>query len=384
MDYELSDEQKQVRDEVRRFAENEIAPIAGEYDREEKYPHDLIETAGEMGMLGATIPAEYGGAGYSTLETVIISEELFAVDPGVGLCVASTGFGAEAIIAAGTDDQKERFLPPVARGDAIMGAAISEPDTGSDVSSVSTRAEKDGDEWVINGNKMWITNGSVGDYFVVLCQTDPDAEGRYNGFSQIIVESDRDGFTAEKITGKLGIRASDTAELLLDDVRVPEENLLGTEGAGFLQQMQFFDATRTGVAAQGVGIAKGALERALDYAKEREQFDRPIGDFQAIQHKLADMHTTTEAARQLTYKSAWSVDNKEDQLTTLASMAKEYASRVAVEVADEAVQIHGGAGYVDDFDVERFYRDAKITQIYEGTSEIQKNVIARELLGKGF
>ena len=384
MDYELSDEQKQIRDEVRRFAENEIAPIAGEYDREEKYPHDLIETAGEMGMLGATIPAEYGGAGYSTLETAIISEELFAVDPGIGLCVASTGFGAEAIIAAGTDEQKEEFLPPIASGDAIMGAAISEPDTGSDVSSVSTRAEKDGDEWVINGNKMWITNGSVGDFFVVLCKTDPDADGRYNGFSQIIVESDRDGFTAEKITGKLGIRASDTAELLLDDVRVPEENLVGTQGAGFLQQMQFFDATRTGVAAQGVGIAKGALERALDYAKEREQFGRPIGDFQAIQHKLAEMQTQIEAARQLTYKSAWSVDNKEEQLTTLASMAKEYASRVAVEVADEAVQIHGGAGYVDDFDVERFYRDAKITQIYEGTTEIQKNVIAREMLGKGF
>jgi alkylation response protein AidB-like acyl-CoA dehydrogenase len=384
MDYELSDEQKQIRDEVRRFAENEIAPIAGEYDREEKYPHDLIETAGEMGMLGASIPVEYGGAGYSTLETAIIIEELFAVDPGVGLCVASTGFGGEAIVASGTDEQKEEYLPPVASGDAIMGAAISEPDTGSDVASISTRAEKDGDEWVINGNKMWITNGSIGDFFVVLCQTDPDAEGHYNGFSQIIVESDRDGFTAEKITGKLGIRASDTAELILDDVRVPEENLLGTQGAGFLQQMQFFDATRTGVAAQGVGIAKGALERALDYAKEREQFDRPIGDFQAIQHKLADMKTTTEAARQLTYKSAWSVDNKNEQLTTLASMAKEYASRIAVEVADEAVQIHGGAGYVDDFDVERFYRDAKITQIYEGTSEIQKNVIAREMLGKGF
>ncbi|WP_435078129.1 acyl-CoA dehydrogenase family protein [Halococcus sp. AFM35] len=384
MDYELSDEQKQIRDEVRRFAENEIAPIAGEYDREEKYPHDLIETAGEMGMLGASIPVEYGGAGYSTLETAIVIEELFAVDPGIGLCVASTGFGCEAIVEAGTEEQKQKYLPSVANGDAITGAAISEPDTGSDVSSVSTRAEKDGDEWVINGNKMWITNGSVGDFFVVLCKTDPDAEGRYNGFSQIIVESDRDGFTAEKITGKLGIRASDTAELILDDVRVPEENLLGTQGAGFLQQMQFFDATRTGVAAQGVGIAKGALERALDYAKEREQFGRPIGDFQAIQHKLAEMNTQIEAARQLTYKSAWSVDNKEEQLTTLASMAKEYASRVAVETADEAVQIHGGAGYVDDFDVERFYRDAKITQIYEGTSEIQKNVIAREMLGKGF
>ena len=384
MDYALSEKQRQIRDEVRRFAENEIAPIASEYDREEKYPHDLIDTAAEMGMLGASIPIEYGGAGYSTLETALVIEELFAVDPGIGLCVSSTGFGSEAIREFGTDEQKEAYLRPLANGDAIMGAAISEPDTGSDVSSVSTRAEKKGDEWVIDGNKMWITNGSVGDFFVVLCKTDPDAEGRYNGFSQIIVEADREGFTAEKITGKLGIRASDTAELLLDGVRVPEENLLGTRGAGFLQQMQFFDETRTGVAAQGVGIAKGALERALEYAQEREQFGRPIGDFQAIQHKLADMHTTTEAARQLTYKSAWSVENTNEQLTTLASMAKEYTSRIAVEVADEAVQIHGGSGYVDDFDVERFYRDAKITQIYEGTSEIQKNVIARELLGKDF
>jgi alkylation response protein AidB-like acyl-CoA dehydrogenase len=271
----------------------------------------------------------------------------------------------------------------VATGDAIMGAAISEPDTGSDVSSVSTRARKDGDEWVINGTKMWITNGSVGDYFVVLCETDPDVEGRYNGFSQILVEADRDGFETEKITGKLGIRASDTAELVLDDVRVPESNLVGTRGTGFLQLMQFFDETRTGVAAQGVGIACGAAERALAYAQDREQFGQSISEFQAIQHKLAEMFTEIEAARQLAYKSAWSVDNADDQLTQLASMAKEKAFRVAVETADEAVQIHGGAGYVNDFDVERFYRDAKITQIYEGTTEIQKNIIARELLGKG-
>jgi len=384
MDFEFSSEQEQLRDEVRRFAENEIRPVATEYDVAEEFPHDVVDAAAEMGLTGAGIPMEYGGAGYSTLEVAMIVEELFAADPGIGLSITATAFGADAIEAFGTEDQKERFLEPVARGDAIMGAAISEPDVGSDVSAVSTRAEKDGDEWVIDGNKMWITNGSVGDHFVVLCDTDPDAEDRYAGFSQIVVESDRDGFEADKIEGKLGIRASDTAELIFDDVRVPEENLIGEEGAGFLQQMQFFDDTRTAVAAQGVGIAKGAAERALDYAGEREQFGRPIGDFQAIQHKLAEMYTQTEAARMLTYKSAWSVDNADEQLTTLASMAKEFASRVAVEVADEAVQIHGGAGYVNDFDVERFYRDAKITQIYEGTTEIQKNVIARELQGKGF
>ncbi|WP_255169608.1 acyl-CoA dehydrogenase family protein [Natrononativus amylolyticus] len=383
MDFGLSDEQQQIREEVRRFADNEIRPVASEYDVEEKYPHEIVDKAAEMGLTGAYIPIEYGGAGYSILDTSIIVEELFAVDPGIALSIVASSFGCEAIMEFGTEEQKEEFLEPVALGEKISGAAISEPDTGSDVSSVSTSAEKDGDEWVVNGTKMWITNGTVGDFFVVLCKTNEDAPGRYNGFSQIIVESDRDGFSAEKITGKLGIRASDTAELIFDDVRVPEENLVGTQDAAFMQQMHFFDQTRTAVAAQGVGIAKGACEAALEYAQDREQFGKPISEFQAIQHKLADMHTKTEAARNLTYKASWNVDEGND-ITTLASMAKEYASRIAVDVADEAVQIHGGAGYVNDFPVERLYRDAKITQIYEGTTEIQKNIIARELLGKGF
>jgi acyl-CoA dehydrogenase len=384
MDFSLSEEQEQLREEVRRFAENEIRPVATEYDTEEKYPHEVMDKAADMGLLGAHFPMEYGGVGYTPLENALMIEELFAVDPGIALCVTSAGFGAEAIIEYGTEEQKDRFLPPITEGESVMGAAISEPDVGSDVSSVSTRAEKDGDEWVLNGNKMWITNGSVGDYFVVMCETDPDADDRYAGFSQIIVESHRDGFDADKITGKLGIRASDTAELILDDVRVPEENLVGTRGMGFLQLMQFFDETRTAVAAQGVGIAKGACEQALEYAQEREQFGRDISEFQAIQHKLADMHIQTEAARNLTYKSAWSVENESGQLTALASMAKEFGSRVATHCADEAVQIHGGAGFVNDHDVERLYRDSKITQIYEGTTEIQKNIVARELLGKGF
>jgi len=381
MDFALSDEQQAIRDEVRRFAENEIKPVATEYDREEKFPHEILEKSVEMGIPGATLPVEYGGAGYSPVDFAIIVEELFAADPGIGFSVSATTFGADAIVEFGTDEQKEEYLPPLAEGDAIMGAAISEPGAGSDVTAIDTRAEKDGDEWVINGNKMWISNGSVGDYFVVMCKTNPEAEDRYSGFSQVIVESDRDGFSSEKITGKLGIRASDTAELIFDDVRVPEENLVGTEGFGFLQLMQFFDVTRTMVAAQGVGIAKGAAERARDYAEEREQFGRPISDFQAIEHKIAEMFTDIEAARWLTYRSAWSIENESEQLTSLASMAKEYASRVAVDVANEAVQVHGGAGFVDDFDVSRFYRDAKITQIYEGTTEIQKNIIAREIFG---
>ncbi|OYR41221.1 acyl-CoA dehydrogenase [Halorubrum sp. Ib24] len=383
MEFQLTDEQRHLRDEVRKFADEEIRPVATEYDVAEEYPHEVMEKAAEMGLLAPHVPVEYGGVGYSSVENAILTEELFAADPGIGLCVSSAGFGAEALMEFGTEEQKERVLPEVTAGDAVMGSAISEPQAGSDVTSVETRAEKDGDEWVINGSKMWITNGTVADYFVVVCETDPEIDDRYSGYSQILVEGDRDGLTRDKITGKLGIRASDTAELRFDDVRVPEENLIGQRGMGFLQLMQFFDETRTAVAAQGVGIARGAAERALEYAEEREQFDRPISDFQAIKHKLAEMHTNTEAARWLTYRSAWAVDNESGDLTALASMAKEFASRVAVDVADEAVQVHGGAGFVNDHDVERLYRDAKITQIYEGTTEIQKNIIARELLDEG-
>ena len=385
MDFGLSQEQRQIREEVRRFAENEIAPVASEYDQAEEYPRAIVEEAAKLGLTAPHAPIEYGGVGYDSLEMAIITEELFAVDPGIGLCVTSAGFGSEAIVAFGTDDQKARFVEPVTKGEAVMGAAISEPQAGSDVTSISTTAEKDGDEWVINGNKMWITNGSVGDHFVVMCETDPEQDDRYMGYSQIVIESDRDGFSSEKITGKMGIRASDTAELIFDDVRVPEENLVGARGMGFPQLMQFFDETRTAVAAQGVGIAKGAAERAKDYTEEREQFGRPISEFQALRHDLAEMFTDIEAARQLTYKSAWAVENDDgSELTKLASMAKEYASRVAVDVTDKAVQLHGGAGYVNDHDVERLYRDAKITQIYEGTSHIQKNIIARELFDEGF
>jgi len=383
MEFQLTDEQKQLRDEVRKFADEEIRPVATEYDVEEEYPYEVMDKAADMGLLAPHVPVEYGGVGYTSLENAILTEELFAADPGIGLCVSSAGFGAEALMEFGTEDQKERVLPEVTAGDAVMGSAISEPQAGSDVTSVATRAEKDGDEWVINGSKMWITNGTVADYFVVVCETDPEIDDRYSGYSQILVEGDRDGLTRDKITGKLGIRASDTAELRFDDVRVPEENLIGQRGMGFLQLMQFFDETRTAVAAQGVGIARGAAERALEYAEEREQFGRSISDFQAIKHKLAEMHTNTEAARWLTYRSAWAVDNEAGDLTALASMAKEFASRVAVDVADEAVQVHGGAGFVNDHDVERLYRDAKITQIYEGTTEIQKNIIARELLDEG-
>ncbi|ELY50446.1 acyl-CoA dehydrogenase family protein [Natronolimnohabitans innermongolicus] len=380
MDFAIPSEQQAMLEEIRRFGENEIEPVAGEYDRDETYPHEIMDKAAEMGLLGSAFPVEYGGADYSMLERALMIEELFSIDPGIALCITSADFGSEAILEFGTEEQKERYLPPIAAGEAVMGAAISEPQAGSDVTSLTTRAEKSGDEWVINGNKMWITNGTIGDYFVVLCETDPDAESRHAGYSQLIVEADRDGFDADKISGKMGVRASPTAELILDDVRVPEANLVGTRGEGFYQQMQFFDETRVTVAAQGVGIATGAADRAREYAQEREQFDQAIAEFQAIQHKIAEMYTDIEAARQLTYKAAWAADRDDVDGTRYSSMAKEYGSRVAVDVANEAVQIHGGSGYVDDFAVERFYRDAKITQIYEGTTEVQKNIIARELL----
>ena len=379
MDFGLTDEQRAICEEVRRFAENEIAPVAAEHDRDETYPHEVMEKSVEMGLPGAHLPVEYGGAGYSSVEMALIVEELFAVDPGIAFCITAAAVGAAAITEFGPADQKERYLPPITAGESVMGAAISEPGAGSDVTAIETRAEKDGDEWVINGNKMWISNGSVGDYFIVMCETDPDVEDRYSGFSQIIVESNRDGFTAEKITGKLGIRASDTAELVLDDVRVPEENLVGTRGFGFLQLMRFFDVTRTMVAAQGVGIAKGAAERSLEYTQEREQFSKSISEFQAVQHKLADMDTKTEAARLLTHRAA-DRRMRGERYVKAAAQAKLYASEVSREVANEGIQIHGGYGYTTEFPAERFYRDAKLNEIYEGTSEVLRNTIADQLL----
>lgn len=382
MDFGLSTEQEALLEEVRRFGDNEIAPIAQDYDQAEQYPKDIVGQAAELDLTAPYLAEEYGGLGVDPLDYALIIEELFAIDPGIALCITSAGFGAMAIEEFGTAEQQETYLPPIAAGESVMGTAVSEPQAGSDVSAIETTAEDTGDEWVVNGRKMWITNGSVGDYFVVMCQTD-ETEDRYTGFSQLIIEADRDGFSSEKITGKLGVRASDTAELIFDDVRIPKENLVGTRGLGFMQLMEFFDNTRAMVAAQAVGIAKGANERALEYATEREQFGKQISEFQAIQHKLAEMHTKTEAARQLTYKAAWATGEQDETVTGLASMAKNYASQVAVDVTSDAIQIHGGSGYVVDYDVERFYRDAKITQIYEGTTEIQKNIIARELLGKG-
>ncbi|MGZ0747700.1 acyl-CoA dehydrogenase family protein [Haloparvum sp. AD34] len=379
MVFRLSDEQQAIRQAVREFGEAEIEAIAREHDEERKYPADLVDEAAKLDFIAPNIPREYGGAGMDTLSSTIITEELWRADPGIGSAIGSRGFGSNMINKYGDEWMKEEWLTKIAAGESACASAISEPAHGSNVAGMETRAEKDGDEWVLNGNKMWITNGTVADVAVVMAKTDPDA-GR-KGISAFLVPTDTDGFSAEKIDNKLGIRASDLAELLFDDVRIPEANLIGEENEGFYQLMDFFASGRVSVASQAVGAAQAALDAALEYATEREQFDQQISDFQAIQHKLAEMATNVEAARSLTYRAASYVEAGDDQLATkFASMAKLFASEHAVDVADEAIQVHGGAGFVTDHPVERYYRDARITKIYEGTSEIQKNIIADNIL----
>jgi alkylation response protein AidB-like acyl-CoA dehydrogenase len=379
MDFELSPEQEQIKKAARQFAEEHFPDHAREMDEEEAYPHELVQRAAKQGFVGATLPQEYGGAGVDLLTSVLVAEEFNAVDPGLAGAIGSVDFGTEAILQLGTEDQQQRFLSGVAEAETITGAAISEPEAGSDVAGATCRAERDGDEFVVNGTKMWITNGTVLDHMVTLVMTDPQAEDRHDRHSLLVIPSDAEGFTANKITGKLGIRASDTAEIQLDDVRVPEENLLGEPGEGFGYIMSFFNEARIGVAAQGVGIAKGCLEMARDYATQRRQFGQPIANFQAIQFKLAEMATKAEAARLMTYKAARHCDEGQP-VPEMSSKAKWYAGETAVECADECVQIHGGSGYVKEMDAERFYRDAKITEVYEGTKEIHKLIIARGLL----
>jgi alkylation response protein AidB-like acyl-CoA dehydrogenase len=279
----------------------------------------------------------------------------------------------------GRDEQKEKYLLPLTSGEAVMGSAITEPDAGSDVSAVRTTAVKDGNDYVINGNKIFITNGTVASYFMVICLTNPHDPSRHGRHSVILLESDREGFEANKLRHKLGIRASDTAELAFKDVRVPQKNLIGEEGKGFYQFMEFFNRTRIHVGAEGVGIARGAMEKAIKYAKERRQFGQTLGSFQAIQFKIAEMATLVRAARNLVYEAAWKAD-KGDPDRGLTAMAKWFAGETAVQVAEEAIQVHGGYGYMAEYDVERFYRDAKIIEIYEGTKEIEKLIIAGTLL----
>ncbi len=378
MDFELSEEQRMIQDMAFKFAVNEIAPVAREYDREEKYGREIWQKACEAGLLGACIPEEYGGPGYGLLETALITEQLSRIDLGLCLCVIASMFGSEHILFFGTEEQKKKYLPLIVRGEAISAGAFTEPDAGTDVAAIRTRAVKDGGDYVINGSKMFITNATICNFMCVFCVTNPEAEVKHKRQSIILVEADRPGVSVHKIKGKLGVRASDTGEITFDDVRVPQSNLIGQEGRGFYQLMHFFDVTRTTVAAQAVGLAQGALDKSLKYVQERHTFGRPLASNQAIQFQLAEMATRIELARTITYKAASLVDQAKTD-PTLNSMAKYYSGETAVWVCDKALQMHGGYGYIDEYDVQRFYRDAKILEIYEGAKEAEKMTIARRL-----
>jgi alkylation response protein AidB-like acyl-CoA dehydrogenase len=379
MSFRLTAEHEAIQQAVREFGEEEMRPVAREHDENKEYPEDLRRQAAQLDFVAPHIPEEYGGAGMDMLGRVVVTEELWRADPGIGSAIGSAGFGTSMILEYGDEWMKEEWLPRIASGDSASSTCISEPAHGSNVAGMETRAEKDGDEWVINGNKMWITNGTVADVAVVMAKTDP-GEG-HRGITAFLVPTETPGYESTKIDNKLGIRASDLGEIQLDDVRVPERNVVGEVDKGFYQLMDFFASGRTGVASQAVGAAQGALDAAKGYAGEREQFDQKISEFQAIRHKIADMATSTEAARSLTYRAAGAIDEgAEDEAVRFASMAKLFASERAVDVADEGLQVHGGAGYVTDHPAERFYRDSRITKIYEGTSEIQKNIIADRLL----
>jgi alkylation response protein AidB-like acyl-CoA dehydrogenase len=382
MDFELTEEQKDIQQAARTFA-------AGEFDKEKileweeshTFPRELWKKACKLGFVGIHYPEEYGGQGYGVFENILIVEEFCRKDSGVGIALSLADFSSEIILHFGMPEQKKRVLLPVAQGEAITAGAYTEPDHGSDITALSTTGTRQGDSFVINGTKTFITNGSIADFFIVLCQTNPHARPPYRGQCTLLVEKGAKGLEATEITPKMGIRLTSTAELSFSDVTVPVSHLIGEENRGFYQVLEFFDESRIEIAAQALGISQGAFDRALEYALQRKQFGKRLMDFQATQHKLADMATKIETARLLTYKAAWNFDRKKSD-PKLTSMAKLFAAKTAVEVADEAIQIHGGYGYLTEYEVERFYRDAKITEIYEGTKEIQKNTIASALMGK--
>jgi alkylation response protein AidB-like acyl-CoA dehydrogenase len=383
MEFELNKEQQQIQKAVRDF-------VKGEFDKNEileleenhRYPEKIWKKAGDLGFIGIHFPEEYSGQGLGVMENILVAEELCRGDSTVGACLILADFASETILHHGSDEQKATWLPKVAEGEVLSCGAFTEPDHGSDITSVNTTAEQDGDEWVINGSKIFITNGGpLAGFYSVLCQTDPSAQPSYRGLSLILVEADRPGVSTTDVGSKMGIRMMHTAEVNFKNVRVPLKNLIGEPNRGFYQVLEFFDESRILIAAQALGTAQGALDRSLAYIKSREQFGKKIAQFQVNQHKLADMATKIELARLMTYKAAWNFDQgRIDPKVT--SMAKMVAARTAVEVCDEAIQLLGGYGYMLEYEVERFARDAKITELYEGTKEIQKNTIASYLIGK--
>jgi len=382
MDFELGKEQKDLVKAARDFAKGEFdMELARELDTNHQYPEKIWKKAAELGFIGLHFPEEYGGQGYGVTENILVAEEFCKWDSGIGACLILAGFASECVLRFGSEAQKKAWLPKVAGGKCLSAGCFTEPGHGSDITRMETTAVKDGDSWVLNGCKTFITNGGKAGFFTVLCQTDPCADPSYRGISMILVPRETEGVTTASVGHKMGIRMMDTAEVSFCNVRAPLDSLVGKEGKGFYQVLEFFDESRILIAAQALGTAQGALDRALKYVKEREQFGKKLAQFQITQHKLADMATKVELARLMTYKAAWNYDQGRID-PKLTSMAKMYAARTAVEVADEAIQLLGGYGYMTEYDVERFYRDAKITEIYEGTKEIQKNTIASAVLGK--
>ncbi len=378
MRFEFTEEQKMVRDMVRRFADDVLKPKAAEMDKECKIYPEIIKQLGELGLLGVYIPEEYGGAGMDVICYATAVEEISRGCASTGILVsAHTSLVVDPIYHYGTEEQKRKYLVPLAKGEKVAAHAMTEPGAGTDVVSISTTAKREGDYYILNGTKHFITNGAEAGIYLIFAMT--DKEKRHKGMSAFIVERDTPGFSIGKLEHKLGIRATSTAELILENCKVPADNLLGEEGRGFYIAMDCYDGGRIGVAAQAVGIAQAAYEEAVEFAKTRIQFGQPIAKFQAIQFKLADMATMIEAARLLYLKAAW-LKQEGKPYYQLSAMAKLFASEVAMDVTREAIQIHGGYGYTEDYSVERHYRDAKITEIYEGTSEAQRLTIARNLL----
>jgi alkylation response protein AidB-like acyl-CoA dehydrogenase len=378
LDFQLSEEQQQLRKNVRNFAEREILPHVMEWDEAAHFPLETVKELGRLGLMGSIFPAEYGGSGMGYVEYATAIEELSRVDGSVGIIVAAhTSLCSNHIYSAGSEEQKQRYLPKLASGEFIGAWALTEPGSGSDAASARMSAVRKGNCWVLNGTKTFCTNGHYADVVVVIAVTDRAAHS--HGLSAFIVERGTPGFRPGKKENKLGLRASDTAELIFEDCLIPGTNLIGQEGNGFVDALHVLDGGRISIAALSLGMAQGAYEAALKYSKQRRQFGRPISDFQAIQWKLADMATEIEAARLLTWRAAWMKDNH--MKTTLeSSCAKLYAGEVAVRAANECVQIHGGYGFIKDYPAEKFYRDVKLCTIGEGTSEIQRLVIARQLL----
>lgn len=381
MEFKLNDEQKEIVKAIREFCAKEFTPeLALEFDQKEEFPMAIYKKAAQLGFTSMRIPQEYDGQGYGVFEDCLVVEEMCRTDPGLGVAVSLGNLMIpDVLLKHGNEEQKKKYIPPMAKGDKIAAAAFTEPEHGSDITRMDTTAVKCGNEWVINGAKEFITNATTADTFIILCQSDPSAQPSHRGQSLFVAEKGMCGLDATKLHGKMGIRPCVTGSLSFADLKIPETNVIGDLGKGFYYTLELFDGTRITVAAQAVGMAQGAFDRALAYAKTRKQFGQTIINFQGVGFKLAEMAWKIESARLMMYKAAWLYD-KEKPNPVATSMAKAYAGRVAMEVTDDAIQVFGGYGYLADYHVERYHRCAKITELYEGTSEIQKLTIVNYLM----